>query len=86
MNPSTAVTTPYCSAQADADAEDSAFMMKLLDADDRLATAVAEVKRLNAVNAALQSSLKGQRAKTDELHRFARALQRKVNIAAQGVA
>lgn len=66
-------------AQAAAEEADRLALQKLLDSDDKLATAVAEVKRLNAVNAALQSSLNGQMAKNNELIRQIKALQRKLD-------
>lgn len=66
-------------AQAAAEEADRLALANLLESDDKLATAVAEVKRLNAVNAALQSSLNGQMAKNNELIRQIKALQRKLD-------
>lgn len=60
--------------QADREALD-----KLMEADDKLAAAYAEIKRLNAVNAALESRLQGLMNEKNEAVRMVKSLQRKLD-------
>lgn len=60
--------------QADREALD-----KLMESDDKLAAAYAEIKRLNAVNAALESRLQGLMNEKNEAIRLCKILQRKVD-------
>lgn len=68
-----------------AEAADRAALNKLLDSDDKLATAVAEVKRLNAVVAAMQSRINGLQNEKNEAVRAAKSWQRKFNEATKGM-
>lgn len=54
---------------------------KLLLADDKLATAYEEIKRLNAVNAALESRLQGLMNEKNEAIRLCKSLQRRLDRA-----
>ena len=54
---------------------------KLLLADDKLTTAYAEIKRLNAVNSALESRLQGYMNKDVEQVRMIKSLQRRLDQA-----
>ncbi|WP_225783357.1 ParB N-terminal domain-containing protein [Xenophilus sp. Marseille-Q4582] len=60
--------------QADREALD-----KLMESDDKLAAAYAEIKRLNAVNAALESRLQGLMNEKNEAIRMVKSLQRKLD-------
>lgn len=59
-------------------ADEEAFN-KLLLADDKLATAHAEIKRLNAVNAALEARLQSYMNKDAEQIRMIKSLQRRLD-------
>lgn len=59
--------------QADREALD-----KLMESDDKLATAYAEIKRLNSINAVLESRLQGMMNKDAEQIRLIKSLQRKL--------
>ena len=61
-------------------ADEEAFN-KLLLADDKLATAHAEIKRLNAVNAALEARLQGLMNEKAEAIRMVKSLQRRLDRA-----
>lgn len=65
-------------ANALAAAEDSKHLALLLEADDKLAFAVGEVKRLNALNAQLQLRLNGLMNEKNEAVRTAKKLEREV--------
>lgn len=65
-------------ANAMAAAEDAKHLAGLLDADDKLAFAVAEVKRLNALNANLQLRVNGLMNEKNEAVRAAKAMERQV--------
>lgn len=58
---------------------DEAIFNKLLLDDDKLSTAYAEIKRLNAVNAALEARLQGLMNEKAEAIRLCKSLQRKVD-------
>lgn len=65
-------------AQMQQQADEAIFNKLLLD-DDKLATAYAEIKRLNAVNAALEARLQGLMNEKAEAIRLCKILQRKVD-------
>ncbi|UIS65450.1 plasmid replication/partition related protein [Acidovorax phage AP1] len=67
--------------QADQDA-----FNKLLLADDKLATAYAEIKRLNAVNAVLESRMQGLMNEKNEAIRLCKSLQRRLDRAERAAA
>ncbi|OHD19271.1 MAG: hypothetical protein A2Y38_23790 [Spirochaetes bacterium GWB1_59_5] len=58
-------------------AEQQAFE-KILDADDKLAEAVKEIRTLKAQNAALRSELDGKQNKENEMIRMVKSLQRQI--------
>ena len=62
--------------QADREALD-----KLMESDDKLATAYAEIKRLNSINAVLESRLQGMMNKDAEQIRLIKSLQRRLERA-----
>lgn len=59
-------------------AEDAKHLALLLEADDKLAFAVGEVKRLNALNAQLQLRLNGLMNEKNEAVRTAKSLDRQL--------
>ena len=59
--------------QADREALD-----KLMESDDKLATAWAEIKRLNAVNAALEVRMGGLMNEKNEVIRLVKARDRQI--------
>jgi len=65
-------------ANALAAANDAKLLADLLDADDKLAFAVGEVKRLNALNAQLQQRLNGMMNEKNEAVRAAKSWERQV--------
>lgn len=65
-------------AQMQQQADEAIFNKLLLD-DDKLSTAYAEIKRLNAVNAALEARLQGLMNEKAEAIRLCKSLQRKVD-------
>lgn len=65
-------------AELQEQADQEAFN-KLLLADDKLATAYEEIKRLNAVNAALESRLQGLMNEKNEAIRLCKSLQRRLD-------
>lgn len=67
-------------AEMQEQADQEAFN-KLLMADDKLATAYAEIKRLNAVNAVLESRMQGLMAEKNEAIRLCKSLQRRLDRA-----
>jgi hypothetical protein len=67
-------------AEMQEQADQEAFN-KLLLADDKLATAYEEIKRLNAVNAALESRLQGLMNEKNEAIRLCKSLQRRLDRA-----
>jgi len=62
-----------------ADQADREALEKLLEADDKLATAVAEVKRLNHLNAQLQQRINGLMNEKAEAIKLCKSLQRKLD-------
>lgn len=62
-----------------AEQADREALEKLLEADDKLATAVAEVKRLNHLNAQLQQRINGLMNEKAEAIKLCKSLQRKVD-------
>jgi ParB-like chromosome segregation protein Spo0J len=58
---------------------DAAAIEKLLDADDKLATAVAEIKRLNAEVAVLKVSRNGYQNQCNDLIRRVKSQQRRLD-------
>lgn len=68
-------------ANAAAEAADRAAFNKLMDADDKLAEAVAEIKRLNAELAAVKVARDGYMNQTAELIRTIKSLQRRLDRA-----
>lgn len=67
-------------AELQEQADQEAFN-KLLLADDKLATAYAEIRRLNAVNAVLESRMQGLMAEKNEAIRLCKSLQRRLERA-----
>lgn len=65
-------------ANALAAEEDAKHLAKLLDADDKLAFSVAEVKRLNALNAHLQLRVNGLMNEKNEAVKQAKSLERQL--------
>lgn len=63
------------------EAADQAIFNKLLLDDDKLSTAYAEIKRLNAVNSVLESRLQGLMNKDAEQVRMIKSLQRRLDQA-----
>lgn len=57
--------------------EELEALRRIADADDKLSTALAEVKRLTALNAVLQSRVDGLMAEKNEAIRAAKSWQRK---------
>lgn len=72
-------------AELQEQADQEAFN-KLLLADDRLATAYAEIKRLNAVNAVLESRMQGLMNEKNEAIRLCKSLQRRLDRAERAAA
>lgn len=62
-----------------AEQADREALEKLLEADDKLATAVAEVKRLNHLNAQLQQRINGLMNEKAEAIKLCKSLQRKMD-------
>lgn len=62
-----------------AEQADREALEKLLEADDKLATAVAEVKRLNHLNAQLQQRINGLMNEKAEAIKLCKSLQRKLD-------
>jgi hypothetical protein len=73
-------------ALAASEAADREALAKLLDSDDKLATAHAEITRLNALNAQLQQRLNGLMNEKNEAVRQCKALQRQLDRARKGQA
>lgn len=73
-------------ALAAAEAADREVLAKLLDSDDKLATAHAEITRLNALNAQLQQRLNGLMNEKNEAVKQCKALQRQLDRARKGQA
>lgn len=65
-------------ANALAAADDAKHLALLLEADDKLAFAVAEVKRLNSLNAQLQLRVNGLMNEKNEAVKAAKSLERQV--------
>lgn len=65
-------------AQARAEIADQQWLQKLLDSDDQLATAHAEIKRLNAVVAALEVARDGYMNGRNEAIKMVKKLQAKL--------
>ena len=57
-----------------------------MESDDKLATAFAEIKRLTALNAVLESRLQGFMNKDAEQVRLIKSLQRRLDQAKKEVA
>ena len=72
-------------AEMQEQADQEAFN-KLLLADDKLAAAYAEIKRLNAVNAVLESRMQGLMNEKAEAIRLCKSLQRRLDRAEQAAA
>lgn len=72
-------------AELQEQADQEAFN-KLLLADDKLATAYEEIKRLNAVNAVLESRMQGLMNEKNEAIRLCKQLQRRLDRAEQAAA
>ncbi len=72
-------------AELQEQADQEAFN-KLLLADDKLAAAYAEIKRLNAVNAVLESRMQGLMNEKAEAIRLCKSLQRRLDRAEQAAA
>ncbi len=72
-------------AEMQEQADQEAFN-KLLLADDKLATAYAEIKRLNAVNAVLESRMQGLMNEKNEAIRLCKSLQRRLDRAERAAA
>jgi hypothetical protein len=64
-----------------AEQADRMALRKLLDADDKLATAHLEIKRLNRVSAVLQERLNGLMKEKNEAVKRCKALQRQLDQA-----
>jgi len=73
-------------AQAAAEAADREALAKLLDSDDKLAAAHAEITRLNHLNAQLQQRLNGLMNEKNEAVKQCKALQRQLDRARKGQA
>lgn len=73
-------------ALAAAEAADREAMAKLLESDDALATAHAEITRLNHLNAQLQQRLNGLMNEKNEAVKQCKALQRQLDRARKGQA
>jgi uncharacterized protein YdaT len=71
-------------ALAASEAADREVLAKLLDSDDKLATAHAEITRLNALNAQLQQRLNGLMNEKNEAVKQCKALQRQLDRARKG--
>lgn len=72
-------------AELQEQADQEAFN-KLLMADDKLAAAYEEIKRLNAVNAVLESRMQGLMNEKNEAIRLCKSLQRRLDRAEQAAA
>lgn len=72
-------------AEMQEQADQEAFN-KLLLADDKLAVAYEEIKRLNAVNAVLESRMQGLMNEKNEAIRLCKSLQRRLDRAEQAAA
>lgn len=72
-------------AELQEQADQEAFN-KLLLADDKLAAAYEEIKRLNAVNAVLESRMQGLMNEKNEAIRLCKSLQRRLDRAEQAAA
>lgn len=72
-------------AELQEQADQEAFN-KLLLADDKLAVAYEEIKRLNAVNAVLESRMQGLMNEKNEAIRLCKSLQRRLDRAEQAAA
>lgn len=73
-------------ALAVSEAADREVLAKLLDSDDRLAAAHAEITRLNHLNAQLQQRLNGLMNEKNEAVKQCKALQRQLDRARKGQA
>jgi len=73
-------------ALAASEAADREVLAKLLDSDDKLATAHAEITRLNALNAQLQQRLNGLMNEKNEAVKQCKALQRQLERVRKGQA
>jgi hypothetical protein len=62
---------------------DNDAMGKIFDSDDRLAAAMAEVKRLREMNRVFEERIRSQQNKENELIRMVKSLQRKLKTIAQ---
>lgn len=69
-----------------AEAADREVLAKLLDSDEKLATAHAEITRLNHLNAQLQQRLNGLMNEKNEAVKQCKALQRQLDRARKGQA
>ena len=68
------------------EAADQAAFNALLLADDKLAAAYAEVKRLNGINSVLESRLQGLMNEKNEAIKLCKSLQRQVDRFKKGAA
>lgn len=73
-------------AQTAAEKSDREAIEKLLDSNDALATAYAEITRLNAVNAQLQQRLNGLMNEKNEAVKLCKLLQRRLDFAQKAAA
>lgn len=73
-------------AQAASEKADREVIEKLLDSSDALATAYAEITRLNAVNAQLQQRLNGLMNEKSEAIKLCKLLQRRLDFAQKAAA
>lgn len=64
------------------EAADRALLDKLIESDDKLAAAVAECKRLNAVVVGLEARIRGLQNESNEAKRLAKFWQKKAKVAA----
>lgn len=71
---------------AAAEQADREALQKLLDSDDKLATAHAEIKRLNALNAQLEHRLNGLMNEKNEAIKLCKSLQRRLERAERAAA
>ena len=71
-------------ADSAAEEGDRLAFQKLLDADDKLATAYSEITRLNLINAGLQERLNGLMNEKNEAVKQCKVLQRQLDQARRG--
>lgn len=72
-------------AELQEQADQEAFN-KLLLADDKLASAYEEIKRLNAINSVLESRVQGLQNEKNEVIRLCKSLQRRLDRAEKAAA